>query len=79
MDESATNIKTQERARDRVKKKINSKFRHMKLQELCQMSGNDYHAALLMAVPPEERTAFAAEAGGLEGGEEDEGNEENMP
>lgn len=80
MDESATDIKTQERARDRLKKKINSKFRHMKLAELCQMSGNDFNAALLMAVPPEERAALLAETDGLEGGgEEEEDNEDSIP
>lgn len=78
MDESATNIRTQMRARDRVKKKINSKFRHMKLADLCHMSGNDFDAALLMAVPPEERAALLAETGGFEG-EEEEDTEEDMP
>eukprot|EP00903_Cladosiphon_okamuranus_P013537 g12609.t1 len=77
MDESATNIQTQMRARDRVKKKINSKFRHMKLADLCHMSGNDLNATLLMAVPPEERTALLAETGGFE--EEEEDAEEEMP
>lgn len=79
MDETATNIRTQQRARDRVKKKINSKFRHMKLADLCHMSGNDFHAALLMAVPPEERAVLLAETGGFDGGEEEQDNEEDMP
>lgn len=82
MDESATNIRTQQRARDRVKKKINSKFRHMKLADLCHMSGNDYNAALLMAVPPEERAALLllAEGNGFEGqDEEEEVSEEDVP
>lgn len=78
MDESATNIRTQTRARDRVKKKINSRFRHMKLADLCHMSDNDFNSALLMAVPPEERAALLAETGGFEE-EEEEDAEEEMP
>lgn len=78
MDESATNIRTQLRARDRVKRKINSKFRHVKLADLCHMSGNDFNAALLMAVPPEERAALFAETSEFEG-EEDEESEEDVP
>lgn len=76
MDESATNMRTQMRARDRVKKKINSKFRHMKLADLCHISGNDFNAALLMAVPPEERAALLAETSGVE---DEEDAEEDMP
>lgn len=76
MDESATSIRTQQRARDRVKKKINSKFRHMKLADLCHMSGNDFNAALLMAVPPDERATLLAETYGFD---EEEDDEEDMP
>ncbi|CAM9455949.1 unnamed protein product [Ectocarpus sp. 8 AP-2014] len=77
MDENASNIRMQKRTRDRVKNKINRKFRHMKLSDLCHMSGNDYNAALLMAVPPEERAVLLAEAG--EDTDEEEDDEENMP
>lgn len=76
MDENASNIRMQKRTRDRVKNKINRKFRHMKLSDLCHMSGNDYNAALLMAVPPEERAVLLAEAGG---DTDEEDDEENMP
>ncbi|CAM9832132.1 unnamed protein product [Scytosiphon promiscuus] len=79
MDENAQNIRMQQRTRDRVKNKINRKFRHMKLADLCHMSGNDFNAALLMAVPPGERATLLAEAkaGGLDTDDEDE--EEEMP
>lgn len=78
MDDNAASIRTQQRARDRVKNKINRKFRHMKLADLCHMSGNDFNAALLMAVPPEERAALLGGGGGA-GEDDDEDDEENMP
>ena len=79
MDDNAANIRTQQRARDRVKNRISIKHRHTKLKDLCHMSGNDFNATLLMAVPPEDRAAFLAEVGGGEKDGEEEDEEENVP
>lgn len=80
MDDNDLNIRMQMRTRDRVKDKINPKLRHTRLAELCEVSGNDLNATLLMAVSPEERAVLLAEgrAGG-QGTDEEDGEEEELP